>query len=120
MLDDEELEMLVVLRMNRHFIKDMRAHSNHLTAHERPDSRLPIRVRAVRPRAHRSAHRSSCSCSFVRGCLGSGGSLFANSCVRERSFVFVRNGNLPRPLPLGVNVKVGVGFWFAFVRFDGI
>ena len=42
MLDDEELEMLVVLRMNRHSIKYMRAHSNHLTAHERPDSRLPI------------------------------------------------------------------------------
>ena len=42
MLDDEELEMLVVLRMSRHSIKCMRAHSNHLTAHERPDYRLPI------------------------------------------------------------------------------
>ena len=31
MLDDEELEMLVVLRMNRDFMLHMRAHYNHLT-----------------------------------------------------------------------------------------
>ena len=84
MLDDEELEMLVVLRMNRHFIKYMRAHSNHLTAHERPDSRLPIVFALF---AHMFVF------VFVRGCLGSGGSLFANSRVfanvRSCSFVMV-------------------------------
>ena len=83
MLDDEELEVLVVLRMNRHSIKCMRAHSNHLTAHERPDYRLPIVFAII-------AHMFVFRCSFVRGCLGSGGSLFANSCG-SRTFVRVRS-----------------------------